>query len=199
MIKFSRDISILLVTVPIWVGQLHSEELTSAPSQNEKTGQILGGWGDRLFSIFGSAIENEHLERQNLIDKLAGDDGQLTNDELNQFLKDQSELEANENERALKQLKEMYDPENGVFSGMYKYKYRQKLNTDKNDQAEKLDERIATILSNLNKANTNVSILQLRSIHWIPIGDDQIDTEMSNKYKSIVDDLIAEIIVIEKN
>jgi len=189
-INYFRVIFLLtILTLPI---ESLSEELTPEKSNsNEKFGQFLGGWGDKLFSIFGNAFEKEQKQRNELLDKLAGEDGELTNDEIYKFLKNESEITAEEDARAIEELKKLYDPDTGMFSGLFKY--NKKLNEQTKKQAEKLDEAILSIIDQSNELGPQKSVLRLKMIHWIPIGNQKIDEQMSNQYKKIVNDLILQL------
>lgn len=171
---------------------LNAEELTNDSSQEkEKVGQILGGWGDRLFSIFGDAIENQRKERRDLLDKLAGEDGELTNQEIKEFLENEAELNAKEEERALNQLGKMYDPEGGLYSGLYKLS--KKIENKRFKQATQLDQKIESVISEIDSIETKKTVLKLRTIHWIPIGSPDIDKEMSEHYANLIAKIIEEM------
>jgi len=162
-----------------------------ADESSDKSWQILNGWGDRLFSIFGDAIEDEQRHRQDMIDKLAGEDGELTNEEIRKFRENEAALNEKEEHRAMEQLRKMYDVENGVFSGLFKAK--QKIEEKRSERAVQIDQNIAAIITGVDKIGIKKTVLKLRTVHWIPIGHDGIDKKMSVHYANLIQDLIAEL------
>ena len=162
-----------------------------ADESSDKSLQILNGWGDRLFSIFGDAIEDEQRHRQDMIDKLAGEDGELTNEEIRKFRENEAALNEKEEHRAMEQLRKMYDVENGVFSGLFKAK--QKIEEKRSERAVQIDQNIAAIITGVDKIGIKKTVLKLRTVHWIPIGHDGIDKKMSEHYANLIQDLIAEL------
>ena len=160
-------------------------------TREEKSWQFLSGWGDRLFSIFGDAIENQQEQRQFMLNELSKSNGELTNEEINKFLKNEAEIAAQEAEQAMNQLKKMYDPEYGIFSGIHKR--QAKLEFIKNDQVAKLDNQIQTIVVELENLGPQITRLKLKMVRWVPIGDSTIDKEMTDHYLKLVESLINEI------
>ncbi len=160
-------------------------------NREQKSWQFLSGWGDRLFSIFGDTIENQQEQRQFMLNELSKSDGELTNKEISQFLKNEAEIAAQEDEQAMNQLKKMYDPEHGIFSGLYKR--NAKLEYTKNEQVAKLDNQIQTIVVELENLGPQITRLKLKMVRWVPIGDSTIDKEMTDHYLKLVESLINEI------
>ena len=78
-----------------------------ADENSEKKWSILGGWGDRIFSIFGDAIENQNKQEQFILNELSKSDGKLTIDEIKKLEKHRLEMTVKENEEALKMLNKM--------------------------------------------------------------------------------------------
>jgi len=173
--------------VPVFAEELQS----GSPETENKFGQIFNGWGDRIFSFFGDAIDNERKERQDLLEKLAGPDGELTNSEIQTFLRNEAEVNAEEERRAIEQLGKMYDPNDGMFSGLYKHK--KKLEEERQIQANVLDEKINRLISEIDEVGVKTTILKLRTIHWIPIGHSTIDEEMTTRYASLIETLIEDL------
>jgi len=180
---------IFFVFLILFPHKIVAEEPSSyKQTENDKYGDFLGGIGDRIFSIFGDLIENDQKQRQNIIDKLAGKDGELDNQEIREFLKTESEISMEQDEQALDQLKKMYDPENGIYSGIYKLQKRYE--RKKHQQVEKLDAEIRSIIDNLDANKIKKTRLKLMMVNWVPIGDTSIDNEMSNHYDNIIKDLL---------
>ena len=188
-----KNSSLILFIFIILIPEKSGAEEFSKPdhNENEKYGDFLGGIGDRIFSIFGNLIENDQKQRQNILDKLAGKDGELSNQEIREFLETESEISLKEDNQAIDQLKKMYDPENGVYSGIFKLK--QKHEDKKYQQVEKLDNVIKNIIEDLDKSEIKKTRLKLMMVKWVPIGDTSIDDEMSVYYDNIIQDLLENI------
>ena len=178
------------MTISVFIVMFHAS-IFAEDTREQKSWQFLSGWGDRLFSIFGDAFVNQQEQRQFMLNELSKSNGELTNEEINQFLKNEAEIAAQEDEQAMNQLKKMYDPEYGIFSGIYKK--NKKLEYKKNEQVAKLDDQIRTTLYELENLGPQKTRLKLKMVRWVPIGDSTIDKEMTDHYLKLVESLIDEI------
>ena len=75
---------------------------------------------DSLTDMTESARKSEDDEKKLLINKLSESGGELTIEEVKQLREIESEQSRKEDEQAMKDLSQMYDPETGMFSGMFK-------------------------------------------------------------------------------
>lgn len=166
-----------------------------ADESNNKEWSILGGWGDKIFSIFGNAIENQNKREQFILNELSKSDGKLTIDEVQKLEKHRLEMTVKENEEALKMLNKFYDPETGMMSGFHKLgnKIYDEAKIERDNQKEKLDLRIDEIISAYNKENLQVTKLKLRLVRWSPINHSTIDKNMTDYYDKLVEKIIGEL------
>ena len=79
----------------------------------------------------------------------------------------------------------MYDPEKGMFSGLIKMSNSVK--NLKKEQILKLDRKIDEIVDNIDIDKPDLSITKLSTISWRPVGDKQIDSEMTDYYKNKIE------------
>ena len=161
----------------------------------EKDWKIFNGLGDKIFSIFGNAIDNQNKERQYILKELSKSDGKLTLKEIKELENHRFEMEVRENEEAIKILNKMNDTEKGILSGAFKLgkKIKQKANLERDEQKKKLDKKIDEIISAHEFNNIKKTKLKLRSIKWSPINNVSIDKEMTIYYNEIVEQLLLEL------
>ncbi|MDB4248687.1 hypothetical protein N9854_03570 [Amylibacter sp.] len=166
-----------------------------ADESNNKEWSILGGWGDKIFSIFGNAIENQNKREQFILNELSKSDGKLTIDEVQKLEKHRLEMTVKENEEALKMLNKFYDPETGMMSGFHKLgnKIYDEAKIERDIQKEILDLRIDEIISAHNIENLQVTKLKLRLVRWSPINHSTIDKNMTDYYDKLVEKIIGEL------
>ena len=166
--KFSRVITIIVFLIPF---QILADENGSANKNDEKLWNIFGGLGDKIFSIFGSTIQNKDNEKKFMLNELSKSNGELTIGEIKELEKHQLEMMVKENEESLKLLNKILDPETGMMSGFIKLgnKVYEKDLLKRDDQKKKLDMRIDEIISQYNSESLQVIKLKLSSIRWSPI------------------------------
>ena len=166
-----------------------------ADENNEKEWDLLGGWGDKIFSIFGDAIENQNKQEQFILDELSRSGGELTVEEIKELEKHRLEMEVKESEEALKLLNKMNDPETGYMSGFLKLgnKINNEAKIERDTQKEKLDSQINEILSEHRAENSQVTKLKLRSVRWAPINHPKIDSSMTDYYEQLIGNIINEL------
>ena len=87
---------------------------------------------DSLTKIVESVNKLEAEEKKLIIKGLSESGGELTIEEVKKLLEIESEQSMKEDEQAMKDLNQMYDPETGLFSGMFKS--IEKLNKDSEDK-----------------------------------------------------------------
>ena len=146
---------------------------------------------DSLTEIAESVNKLEAEEKKLIIKGLSESGGELTIEEVKNLLEIESEQSRRENEQAMKDLNQMYDPETGLFSGMFKT--IEKLNKDseekKNIQVTKLNKKIENIIEHIDKGEFKTAKLKTITLKWMPIGHVKIDTDMTKYYKETSQDL----------
>ena len=146
---------------------------------------------DSLTDMAESARKSEDEEKKLLINKLSESGGELTVEEVKQLQEIESEQSRKEDEQAMKDLSQMYDPETGMFSGMFKTleKLNKGFEEKKNIQAQKLDKKIENIIEHIDKDEFKSAKLKIITLKWKPIGHKQIDTDMTKYYKETSQEL----------
>ena len=146
---------------------------------------------DSLTDMSESARKSEDEEKKLLINKLSESGGELTIEEVKKLLEIESEQSRKEDEQAMKNLNQMYDPETGLFSGMFKTieKLNKGFEEKKDLQVKKLDKKIENIVDQIDKGEFKSAKLKIITLKWMPIGHDKIDTDMTKYYKEISQDL----------
>ena len=146
---------------------------------------------DSLIDMSDSARKSEDEEKKLLINKLSESGGELTIEEVKQLREIESEQSRKEDEQAMKDLSQMYDPETGLFSGMFKTieKLNKGFEEKKNIQVTKLNKKIENIIEHIDKNEFKSAKLKIITLKWMPIGHAKIDTDMTKYYKEISQDL----------
>ena len=146
---------------------------------------------DSLTDMSESARKSEDEEKKLIIKGLSESGGELTVEEVKQLQEIESEQSRKEDEQAMKDLSQMYDPETGMFSGMFKTlkKLNKGFEEKKNIQVKKLDKKIENIIEHIDKDEFKSAKLKIITLKWMPIGHAQIDTDMTKYYKEISQEL----------
>ena len=146
---------------------------------------------ESLTDIYKSEKKSEDDEKKLIIKGLSESGGELTVEEVKQLQEIESEQSRKENEQAMKDLSQMYDPETGMFSGMFKTieKLNKGFEEKKNIQVKKLDKKIENIIELIDKGELKSVKLKIITLKWMPIGHATIDTDMTKYYKEISQDL----------
>ena len=152
---------------------------------------ILGSVLGALTDMVESERKSEDEEKKLIIKGLSESGGELTVEEVKQLREIESEQSRKEDEQAMKDLSQMYDPETGMFSGMFKTleKLNKGFEEKKNLQVKKLDKKIENIIDQIDKGEFKSAKLKIITLKWKPIGHKQIDTDMTKYYKEISQDL----------
>ena len=146
---------------------------------------------DSLTKIVETVNKLEAEEKKLIIKGLSESGGELTIEEVKKLLEIESEQSRKEDEQAMKDLNKMYDPETGLFYGMFKSieKLNKGFEEKKNLQVKKLDKKIENIIDQIDKGEFKSAKLKIITLKWKPIGHKQIDTDMTKYYKEISQDL----------
>ncbi|SVC41654.1 uncharacterized protein METZ01_LOCUS294508 [marine metagenome] len=146
---------------------------------------------DSMTDIYKSEKKSEDEEKKLIIKGLSESGGELTVEEVKQLQEIESEQSRKEDEQAMKDLSQMYDPETGMFSGMFKTleKLNKGFEEKKDLQVKKLDKKIENIVDQIDKGEFKSAKLKIITLKWKPIGHKQIDTDMTKYYKEISQDL----------
>ena len=146
---------------------------------------------ESLTDIYKSEKKSEDEEKKLIIKELSESGGELTIEEVKQLQEIESEQSRKEDEQAMKDLSQMYDPETGMFSGMFKTleKLNKGFEEKKDLQVKKLDKKIENIIEHIDKNEFKSAKLKIITLKWMPIGHAKIDTDMTKYYKEISQDL----------
>ena len=146
---------------------------------------------DSLTKIVESVNKLEAEEKKLIIKGLSESGGELTIEEVKKLLEIESEQSRKEDEQAMKDLNQMYDPETGMFSGMFKTleKLNKGFEEKKNIQVKKLDKKIEIIIEHIDKDEFKSAKLKIITLKWMSIGHVQIDTDMTKYYKETSQEL----------
>ena len=146
---------------------------------------------DSLTKIVETVNKLEAEEKKLIIKGLSESGGELTIEEVKKLLEIESEQSRKENEQAMKDLNQMYDPETGMFSGMFKTldKLNKGFEEKKNLQVNKLDKKIENIIELIDKCELKSVKLKIITLKWMPIGHATIDTDMTKYYKETSQEL----------
>lgn len=108
--------------------------------------------------------------------------GEISHEEYNQYLNKKIIETTNQTNNGVEALKQIYDPDNGMFSGIFKM--ASSPNIQKNKQIQILDKKIDAIIEDLNNQDRDILITRLSAIIWVPVGDETIDKQMSEYYQN---------------
>ena len=146
---------------------------------------------DSLTKIVETVNKLEAEEKKLIIKGLSESGGELTIEEVKQLQEIESEQSRKEDEQAMKDLSQMYDPETGMFSGMFKTleKLNKGFEEKKNIQVKKLDKKIENIIEHIDKDEFKSAKLKIITLKWMTIGHAQIDTDMTKYYKETSQEL----------
>ena len=140
-----------------------------------------------------SALEREHnleLEKEAAVLK-SFEMGEMSREEYQEYLDQKSRAEQRETEEALAMLKDMYDPEKGMLSGIAKL--ANDPSNRKSDQQRKLDKEIKEIIADIGSVSNQVIITRLHLVAWAPVGDPSIDLEMTEYYEKKIERAIESL------
>ena len=146
---------------------------------------------ESLTDIYKTEKKSEDDEKKLIIKGLSESGGELTVEEVKQLQEIESEQSRKEDEQAMKDLSQMYDPETGMFSGMFKTieKLNKGFEEKKNIQVKKLDKKIENIIEHIDKDEFKSAKLKIITLKWMTIGHAQIDTDMTKYYKETSQEL----------
>ena len=140
-----------------------------------------------------SALEREHnleLEKEAAVLK-SFEKGEMSREEYQEYLDQKSQAEQRETEEAFAMLKDMYDPEKGMFSGVTKL--AKDPSYKKSDQQRKLDKEIKEIIADIGSVSNQAIITRLHLVAWAPVGDPSIDLEMTEYYEKKIERAIESL------
>ena len=140
-----------------------------------------------IFERLAFALQREHSleisKDEVILNKL--EKGEITISEYQSYYDEKSQRQQKETNQAIEDLSNMYDPEKGMFSGLIKMSNSVK--NLKKEQILKLDRKIDEIVDNIDIDKPDLSITKLSTISWRPVGDKQIDSEMTDYYKNKIE------------
>ena len=140
-----------------------------------------------IFERLAFALQREHSleisKDEVILNKL--EKGEITISEYQSYYDEKSQRQQKETNQAIEDLSNMYDPEKGMFSGLIKMSNSVK--NLKKEQILKLDRKIDEIVDNIDIDKPDLSIKKLSTILWRPVGDIQIDSEMTDYYKNKIE------------
>ena len=121
---------------------------------------------ESLTDIYKSEKKSEDEEKKLIIKGLSESGGELTVEEVKQLQEIESEQSRKEDEQAMKDLSQMYDPETGMFSGMFKTleKLNKGFEEKKNIQVNKLDKKIEKIIDQIDKGECAAQSVRRRDL-----------------------------------
>ena len=140
-----------------------------------------------------SALEREHnleLEKEAAVLR-SFEKGEMSREEYQEYLDQKSRAEQRETEEALAMLKDMYDPEKGMLSGIAKL--ANDPSNRKSDQQRKLDKEIKEIIADIGSVSNQAIITRLHLVAWAPVGDPSIDLEMTEYYEKKIERAIKSL------
>ena len=140
-----------------------------------------------------SALEREHnleLEKEAAVLR-SFEKGEMSREEYQEYLDQKSQAEQRETEEAFAMLKDMYDPEKGMFSGVTKL--AKDPSYKKSDQQRKLDKEIKEIIADIGSVSNQAIITRLHLVAWAPVGDPSIDREMTEYYEKKIERAIKSL------
>ena len=140
-----------------------------------------------IFERLAFALQREHSleisKDEVILNKL--EKGEITISEYQSYYDEKSQRQQNEENQAIEDLGNLWDPEKGMFSGLIKMSNSVK--NLKKEQILKLDRKIDEIVDNIDIDKPDLSITKLSTISWRPVGDKQIDSEMTDYYKNKIE------------
>ena len=150
---------------------------------------------NEIFSLISKKMDNEKEKELLILEKLTHNKSKIKIDDIKQYYKLLSDKEKQENKEAFNILKNMYNPETGLFSEIIKLnkKIDLELNKKKSSQVKILDKKIQDIISKVTEMDEISIKLSLKTIKWKPIGNEKIDTEMKVYYDEVVNDLLQQL------
>ena len=178
----------LLILLFLFNSHLFSQTINKDNESIDGTVKIIL---DSLTKIVESVNKLEAEEKKLIIKGLSESGGELTIEEVKKLLEIESEQSRKEDEQAMKDLSQMYDPETGMFSGMFKTleKLNKGFEEKKDFQVKKLDKKIENIVDQIDKGEFKSAKLKIITLKWKPIGHKQIDTDMTKYYKETSQEL----------
>ena len=140
-------------------------------------------------------MDNEKEKELLILEKLTQNKSKIKIDDIKQYYKLLSDKEKQDNKEAFNILKNMYNPETGLFSEIIKFnkKIDLELNKKKSSQVKILDKKIQDIISKVTDMDEMSIKLSLKTIKWNPIGNEKIDKEMKVYYNEVINDLLQQL------
>lgn len=147
----------------------------------------------------GAKVFEEEYARQNraadlLLKKYEA--GEITLEDYYRLEAERRQLEYQQEvaeiEGAMESISSFYDLEDGPMAGLVKK--ASSLETRRERQINELNFKIDRILENVTEENVWQTKLKLLNISWVPLGDTQIDREMSTYFHTKIETIIAEMV-----
>jgi hypothetical protein len=139
----------------------------------------LGGIGDKIFSLFETQHEAENRQREELVDRIAGEDGQLSREELQILREYDAEQEREDIESSLGMLNSINTSNMSMIE-----RYAQADEEKAEEQVAALDQITANIVELIDSGEMLSARLAVEKIVWIPIGNDRLDNEYRRMYQN---------------
>ena len=139
----------------------------------------LGGIGDKIFSLFETQHEAENRQREELVDRIAGEDGQLSREELQILREYDAEQEREDIESSLGMLNSINTSNMSMIE-----RYAQADEEKAEEQVAALDQITANIVELIDSGEMLSARLAVEKIVWIPIGNDRLDNEYHRMYQN---------------
>ena len=139
----------------------------------------LGGIGDKIFSLFETQLEAENRQREELVDRIAGEDGQLSREELQILREYDAEQEREDIESSLGMLNSINTSNMSMIE-----RYAQADEEKAEEQVAALDQITANIVELIDSGEMLSARLAVEKIVWIPIGNDRLDNEYRRMYQN---------------
>ena len=127
----------------------------------------LGGIGDKIFSLFETQLEAENRQREELVDRIAGEDGQLSREELQILREYDAEQEREDIESSLGMLNSINTSNMSMIE-----RYAQADEEKAEEQVAALDQITANIVELIDSGEMLSARLAVEKIVWIPTGNE---------------------------
>ncbi len=168
-----------------------SENLLSNKNVKDQKSYLI----NEIFSLMNKKMDNKKEQELLILEKLTQNKSIIKIDDIKEYYKLLSDKEKQETREAYNLLKNMYNPETGLFSAIIKFnkKIDLELNKKKSSQVKILDKKIQDIISKVTEMDEMSIKLSLKTIKWKPIGNDKIDNEMKVYYDEVINDLLNQL------
>ena len=168
-----------------------SENLLSNKNVKDQKSYLI----NEIFSLMNKQMDNKKEQELLILEKLTQNKSKIKIDDIKGYYKLLSDKEKQETKEAFNLLKNMYNPETGLFSEIIKFNKKKdlELNKKKSSQVKILDKKIQDIISKVTEMDEMSIKLSLKTIKWKPIGNDKIDDEMKVYYDEVINDLLNQL------